>query len=349
MENRIKKKEEFFNKVSLLGTGIIGSLFGLVIILMSKEFKDFESTLIMIGQTIISISFSSLLLEWFGYVNYTRKRMCEILAENDVINILDMNRKKELKSALIKNIYMYNAPNLQNEENNISTIIDNEMDNILRDYYFDEYIIYIDASIFKHNNKKYVKKKMRHTFTAKTTNMQKCLLETPVNTYINPPDNTLKGFEITAFSVNGNPQDISKWNITEEDNNKEMKDTYPKHYSLKNIIAENKKLFSFNEHIDVDFEYTTIVDIDDLVYTYQINKACKHFCIHYNAPKEYKILMEGFGFMSTGNSQRQRLVETESGCMLRFLDWILPGNGVIIVLQDSGTNKSSKVDKSKQI
>lgn len=74
MKNRIKKK---------LGTGIIGSLVGLVIILLSKEFKDFASTLIMIGQTIISISFSSLLLEWFGYVNYTRKRMCEILAENE--------------------------------------------------------------------------------------------------------------------------------------------------------------------------------------------------------------------------------------------------------------------------
>lgn len=82
---------------------------------------------------------------------------------------------------------------------------------------------------------------MRHTFTAKTTNMKKCLLETPVDTYINPPDNTLKGFEITAFSVNGNPQDISKWNVTEEDNKKEMKDT------------------SFKEHISVNFEYTTLV------------------------------------------------------------------------------------------
>lgn len=46
--------------------------------------------------------------------------MCEILIEDEVINVLDLNRKKELKSALIKNIYMNNAPQLQDEENNLN-------------------------------------------------------------------------------------------------------------------------------------------------------------------------------------------------------------------------------------
>lgn len=135
----------FFNKISLWGVGVVGILVGIVLILISYHinFKDDVNSVIqMIGQTVISISVSSLLLEWFGYVNYTQKRMCEILAEDEVINILDMKRKRELKSALIKNIYM---PNANFEENNIATIVDDEMDKVLKGYYYDEYITYIDA------------------------------------------------------------------------------------------------------------------------------------------------------------------------------------------------------------
>lgn len=273
-------------------------------------------------------------MEWFGYVNYTRKRMCEILVEDEVIKVLDIDRKKELKSALIKNIYMDNAPSLQNEENNIVDIIDKEMDNILRDNYYDEYIIYIDASIFSQNNKNYLQKKFRHTFKAKTINKKKCILRSPINTYLKPPTESIKPFELTSLKINNKPIDIKGFNLIEMDNQEEMKNIYPKHYTFDDIINQNTDLFSFEDEIDVDFEYTTIVDLDDLLYTYQITKPCKHFCIHYNAPKQFKILTEGFGFMSTGNSQRQRCVETENGSMLRFLNWILPGNGVTISLQN---------------
>lgn len=343
MFGRGKKKinqEQILNKLLILSTAALGVTFGIVFMLISNlEFiKDIESLDVLLntlGQVLITVSIGSLLMEWFGYVNYTRKRMCEILAEDEVIKVLDLQRKKELKSALIKNIYMYNAPKLQNEEHNISTIIDEEMDNILCDYYFEEYIIYIDVSIDEINGKKYIKKKMRHTFTAKTINNQETILLSPISTYLKPPkEDAVEAFKLEKFIINGEYQDVKNWQIKTEDNIKKMPKTYTKRYSLDNIIDDNKNLFSFSEKIDVDFEFTTNVDIDDLVYTYHVRKACKHFCIHYNAPKEYKILMDGFGFMSTGNSQRQRVIETETGCMLRFLDWILPGNGVMIVLQN---------------
>ena len=329
----MKKNERFFNKFGLYAISIIGVILGITLIAFSKNVPDVENTLNTIGQLMITVSLGSLFMEWFGYVNYTRKRMCEILVEDEVIKVLDINRKMELKSALIKNIYMYNAPMLQNEENNISTIIDNEMDNILRDYYFEEYIIYIDVAVIEYEGKKFIRKKFRHTFTAKTVNKDKTILESPINTFLEPPSDHLEVFELDKFIINGEKQDVSDWQVTVEENRDTMQQSYSKHYSFDNIIEQNKKKFTFHDKIDIDFEYHIYVAIDDIVYTYQIRKACKHFCIHYNAPMEYKILMEGFGFMSTGNSQRQRVVETETGCMLRFLDWILPGNGAIIVLQ----------------
>ena len=271
------KKEMFFNKISLWGVGVVGILVGIVLILISYHinFKDDVNSVIqMIGQTVISISVSSLLLEWFGYVNYTQKRMCEILAEDEVINILDMKRKRELKSALIKNIYM---PNANFEENNIATIVDDEMDKVLKGYYYDEYITYIDA--YKQN--------------------------IGDNTYIQ----------------------------TSGTNEGDLKSTYPNSYSLDKNNNNFKKYMTFKDSIYVDMEYSTLVDMTDLMYSHQIDKACKHYCMHFNVkPNEFDITVLGFGFMSLGNTKRQRCVETNNGYMLRFLDWILPGDGVCVML-----------------
>ena len=122
-----RKKEEIFNKISLFAFSIIGCLAGILLIVIAPKIQllsNHKSTVETIGQTIISISFSSLLLEWFGYVNYTRKRMCEILAEDEVIKVLDLKRKKELKSALIQDIYM---PGKHIDENTIVKIIKFEL------------------------------------------------------------------------------------------------------------------------------------------------------------------------------------------------------------------------------
>lgn len=328
-----EQAEMFFNKFSLIISSLFICLVGILVITFSTRFGKYEDVAVTVAQLLISVSVGSMLLEWFGFVNYTRKRMSEILIGDEVLKVLNMKSKRELKSLLLKNIYMYNAPKLQNEENNILMIIDRELDNILKDYYFEEYIIYTDVSILEQNGKKYIKKYFRHTFKAKSINRKRCLLRTPINTYLKPPQEDLKAFELKSFKINGRQIDIKDWDVCEKNNDNEMKNIYPKHYTFEEIINKNKSLFSFKNEMDADFEYITLVETDDLVYTYQVSSPCKHFCIHFNAPKEFKILMEGFGFMSTGNSQRQRCVETENGCMIRFLDWILPGNGVTAVLQ----------------
>lgn len=336
MEKKKKNAEKKFNTQNIVLSALCGCLVGFVLILCADKTeaiaKGMPTVLNGFGSLLISISSGSLLLEWFGYVNYTRKRMCEVLCEDEVIKVLDLERKKELKSALIKNIYMSNAPELQNEENNISTIMDNEMDNILQEYYFEEYIIYVDLSVIEHEGKKYFKKKMRHTLTAKTVNKQNSVLNTLISAYLKPCEG-IDPLKIQKFTVNNKEIDCKSWKLTDEDNRDELKDTYTKKYTMNEIIENNRSVFEFIDKIDVDFEYTTIVEIDDNVYSYQIQHACKHFCIHINVPQEYKIIMEGFGFMSLGNSKRQRLIETENGCMLRFLDWILPGNGIMAVFQ----------------
>lgn len=332
------KKEMFFNKISLWGVGVVGILVGIVLILISYHinFKDDVNSIIqMIGQTVISISVSSLLLEWFGYVNYTQKRMCEILAEDEVINILDMKRKRELKSALIKNIYM---PNANFEENNIATIVDDEMDKVLKGYYYDEYITYIDAYKQNIGDNTYIQKDIRVTFTAKSVKGDKCIIERLLSTYLknikDQNDKSINPVILKKLVVNGNDiTDEFKNSLTSGTNEGDLKSTYPNSYSLDKNNNNFKKYMTFKDSIYVDMEYSTLVDMTDLMYSHQIDKACKHYCMHFNVkPNEFDITVLGFGFMSLGNTKRQRCVETNNGYMLRFLDWILPGDGVCVML-----------------
>lgn len=325
--------EKIFNKLSLFGVSFCGALIGIIIIILAPKVRDYQEILETIGQTITSISLSSILIEWFGYVNYTRNRLSEILVEDEVLSVLDMKRKRELKSALIRNIYM---PNQSLEENNIATIVDDEMDKILKEYYYEEYILYIDAYIKEIDGNKYLKKDIRITFTAKSVSGKKCTLEKLLNAYLEPPSNGIEPVHIKKLLINDkNCLEYVQSTLPSKNNDDELRKVYSKIYHLDKSNKRLKGKLVFKDSIDVDMEYSTVVNLDDIIYSNQIDRACKHYCIHFNVkPDEYDIIMEGFGFMSLGNSKRQRMIKTNNGYMLRFLDWILPGDGVIVILKE---------------
>lgn len=333
-----RKKEEIFNKISLFAFSIIGCLAGILLIVIAPKIQllsNHKSTVKTIGQTIISISFSSLLLEWFGYVNYTRKRMCEILAEDEVIKVLDLKRKKELKSALIQDIYM---PGKHIDENTIVNVIDKELDNILSDYYYEEFIYYIDCTKIEKNNTAYIQKDIRITFTAKTLKKKKVIFDSLISTYLEPIDidEELKPLKLRKLIIN-NADYTKKFKdeISNKENSANLKDIYSRYYCLDKSNKELAKIMTFKDRIYVDMEYSTIVNIDDLVFSHQIDRACKHYCIHFNADNnDFDLLIEGFGFMSLGKHDKERIVKTNNGYMLRFLNWILPGDGAIVVLKN---------------
>lgn len=338
-ETKLNKYANYLTATCILLLGLFLAFFPIYInpesILFG--FKDIMSTC---GQILVAFAAGSLLLEWFGYVNYTRKRMCEILSDNEVLNVLNTKRKRELKSAILHNLYM---PNKTLEENNIATIVDNEMDTVLKGYYYEEFISYVDASIiFSDNKEKLIKKDIRITFNAKSVKGEKCVLDSLISTYLDPiKDKDIKPLTLKKLMINDtNMTDTFKDKIVDKANEGDLKDTYTRRYRLDKDIDGFKEAMTFTDNIFIDMEYTTIVKIDDLVYSHQIDKACKHFCLHFNVnPDEFDLMVQGFGFMSLGRGQRQRTIRTKSGYMLRFLDWILPGDGAIIVLREKEKNE----------
>ena len=326
-----KNTEKSFNRTIIIAYAVIGCLIGVIFIFLSYYCDRMENILGKFtnvfsgfGSLIISISSGSLLLELFGYVNYTRKRMCEILCEDDVLNVLTVPRKKELKTALLNNLYM---PNKDLGDNNIVQVIDNEMDNILKDYYFKEYIMYVDISIIEIAGIKYIKKEIKKTYEAETINNQECVIDNLLKIQISP----VNGIEPVKLDyLNINNKEITGMNLQEENNYNEISNHYDSVYYIDTQkIQENLK---FSEKISIDLKYTTITEITDKIFSNQIDKPCKHYCIHFNYDSSLELDIVGFCFMTNNDKSKKRIVKTKNGHMLRFLTWILPGDGVMAVI-----------------
>ncbi len=317
--------EKILNRAIIIASAAIGCLSGFVCILISKYFQELHDVINNLGSLLISISSGSLLLELFGYVNYTRKRMCEVLCEDDVLEVLTTHRKKELKTALLNNLYM---PNKKLGENNIVQVIDNEMDNILKDFYYKEYIMYVDICIVEINGKKYIKKEIKKTYTAETINNQDCSIKNLLEIQITPVDIDVETVKLNYLYINN--ELIPEAKLLDKSNIDEIENHYDKLYFVDMDTVKDK--LKFNTSVSIDIKYTTMTEITDKVFSHQIEKPCKHYCIHFNYDSNIELDIVGFGFMTAGSKNKKRVVKTQHGHMLRFLTWILPGDGVMAVI-----------------
>lgn len=257
---RRSKKERDINFFAIISEGAFGIALGVVLLLLPVGNEKLESIVGSIGQLIISVSAGSLLLEWFGYVNYTKKRMCEILSENEVLEVLSTKRKKDLKTAILNNLYM---PNKELGENNIVSVIDSEMDNILKDYYYKEYIMYVDINVERVNGKKYIKKVIRKTFCAETINNKACEIEQILETQINPVQGE-KTVMLDSLYINGEKETgivVKTVDNTEDDGNHYDKLFYADVESIRNKLK-------FDDTISLDMTYTTYTEINDSYFAY---------------------------------------------------------------------------------
>lgn len=310
---------------------------GIVIIVLTYIFKE-EHRLISpimqtFGQILISVSATAILFEHFGYVDYAVKRLCEAFTHDEVIKSLNNEKKKEFKSKLEKDLYLRDCEDEESIE--LLNLINSDTNKILSDYFYSEYITYVDFFI---DDKKFIKKRIRRTFTAKPiVKGNKCtianLLYLRTHTLLEDNNN------LTIELLKINDKELKKDEDYDIDSILKEKegDSYNVEYLIK---IKKKKLLEFTDSLDVDITYETIVNYSDKIYAITIDKPCAHFCCHFNIDtSKYDINLKSYGFMCFGqeNKDRKREIQTFNGTMLRFLTWILPGDGVVAIVSEKGT------------
>lgn len=344
-----EKRSKRFPASSRLGRGwmrILGLLIlvlGVVCVLMAFELpvwvppertEQISDLAMTIGQTLISIAATALLFERYGYADYTTKRVCDALARDEVLNVLSPKRKEELKDLLFEDIYLGHQPSA--DPLSLVDQLDQDIDRLLENYYYEEYYTSCDISIVETmDHQKLFYKQIHRNFTAHPirTNCE-CMLERLYRVRIS-------GLGEDTRDLNGNPLSavqIKKLVIRGKDL-KEGKD-----YQLKveplpddsspymNIytIELNSEWKTFSDELRVEMVYETYVPYSDPYYSVTVDRPCKYFSCNFSFSTDtHDLHVKGYGFMSTGDTLRKHQIKMQNGVTVRYRSWILPGDGAV--------------------
>lgn len=97
-----------------------------------------------LGNILISLGVGTIILEFFGFVDYIRERMVEVLSSDEYVLSLPYERMKRIKNLLEQKLYF---PNIKIRENSLFDIVQEEILPLLKDCYFEEYTATIECSL----------------------------------------------------------------------------------------------------------------------------------------------------------------------------------------------------------
>lgn len=279
--------------------------------------------------TLLSIGACSLLLEFVGNVEYTKKKLIDVITTDEFIEVLSDKRKRELRSKLIRSIHAVKNPDILLDDNNITTIMDKDVSDILDDYYYEE----LRYTIIVAKEKDHIEKKIHIGFKARTLSGEKILAPIINVSFDKEADKNFKPIEIIKMRIN--EKEIKGSDIMQsfKSNEESEKTLLEYRYSLKDYISENESLFTFDNTIEGELLLITRVPLCDNVYSVRVPKACKKFEMHISS-KHYNFEPHCFGFKSVAGDLRETINNMKNMLNLWFEDWILPGEGVVINLRD---------------
>ena len=303
---------------------------------MHKIFFDYIKPLVTnIANSAIILGTGTLLIDLFGYLSYFRKRLSEVFTEQQIVDILNDDYKKELMVRLLKSIY---KPNTDDSEKLIS-LFDGRLNAIMDTYYYSSYSFFCDCSIINFGDVKCFEKKIEKVVTYKEVNNQNTneievilrLLCPCINT---SSDESIQYFDDISVVVEGKKlkcgRDTDKCaegefdviihsDVIDDDVTGKQKTLYTCKFSKK---------YEIKNELHIELKYKTIVPIDDREYTVHMDHLCKNMrCkFSYNID-EMDVGVKGFNF-STDPKTGFKDVNHKGLCEIESQDWVLPGEGV---------------------
>lgn len=334
------EKRRFYEKYTLLLPGVIS-------ILVACLFFSWEiDIMIQIADTqnidleikkniynniaIVTMTFGlgSIILEFYGFVDYMRRRIKDVIIEEDYLKMLSDTKRKEIKRKLEKLILFPNVKEISKDS--LYHVIERDITDILKDYYYKEFIISVNCTYEEDHLKKTFFKNI--TFAHIDPNK-----EIKLDHFINScftlfSDEKKKIFELKKCIFDGENV-MDKIDVEYEDI-KNDSNLDGKIYK-KRVIVKSKsgELLKFKNKATLEMEYDTFVPKEDNNFTSRVNKPCQHYCVHFNYnEEEATVNWEGFGFMEQGKRHRLLTRKERNGITIRFKDWILPGDGSVFMI-----------------
>lgn len=282
-----------------------------------------------VAKVLVTISIGSCLLEWFGFVEYIRRRIRDVIIKDDYISSLTKEKKIALKSKLEQDIYY---PDSNSDKDSLIYVVQNEIYPLLNDYYYDEYVTHVICLIEGNKLKKRIK---RRIVLLKDTSEE---IKIPVKSFFSP---ALKSEtkEDAEKCVTLKTMTVARGDCPARD----VKDKYkiiwnevssPDEYKFSYCLSGDD-LTLRDEALIVEIEILTEVDTDDFVYIQRVNRPCRDFTIHFHYDNsKCAIDVNAFGFMTEQHNNKTVYSNLENCFVIRFTDWLLPGDGVCFYINE---------------
>ena len=285
---------------------------------------------------IIGIGISTLVLDFFGYIKYTRERLKEIMIDKRYIETLSEDEKKNIIDICERSLYFKNGSYY---ENSLFSNIKELIIPLIEENYYKQYKVHIDCYIDEETG--VIWKKIHKIMDIECVN-ENTKFKIPFSTYLTAGDVIQRDnmYKLNECLLDGKDitNDVKKSIQCKESDDCEetenVKFTVDYEFDLKKGLNR------------IELRTETRVEIEDNTYTHTITIPCKRYSANFSLHNNnYEVW--GFAFAFDDEKHKKDLDKViyrdkyDDCYKIRFENWTLPGDGVVFVMN----KKSDKKDK----
>lgn len=287
-----------------------------------------STVLTTITSIIVGIGISTLVLDFFGYIKYTKDRIKEVMVDKEYIKTLSDDEKRMMIGKAEESLYFKNG---QVVDTSLYANIKERLIPLIDMSCITQYAVQVDC--YPDEKSKTIKKQI-HKVIEIICHKENDIFEMPFSTYCFsiPGIDSMLLYNIDLCKFNGcdltedAKSKIKMYDVNDEAGNTDVK------FVLKYDLKLNK-----GKNI-IEIRTTTIVPISDNTYEHTITMPCKRYNINFSVHnKDYEVLGYAFAWDSfNGVDNLNRVIYKylyDGSFRISFENWTLPGNGCVFVIK----------------
>lgn len=298
----------------------------------NETIKAFCGTIITalnsVCSIIIGIGISTLVLDFFSYVKYTRNRIKEIMIDKKYIETLSSDEKRKMIESAEHSLYFRNGEVI---DNSLYANIKELIIPLIEENYFKQYKVHVDCYVNEEEGT--IIKKVHKIMDIMRIGKENFRIPFSTYMYKIPGKDNKELYKITKCICDGEDltatisEKIKHDNVNVGDEEEDME--------IKFNVDHDFKLKMGLNRIEVCTE--TIVPIRDNVYAHTLAIPCQRYSSNYSVHSaDYEVMGYGFAFDDQKHKDKiERVIYKDKydDCFkIRFENWTLPGDGVVFMI-----------------
>ncbi|MEQ3315302.1 hypothetical protein [Enterocloster clostridioformis] len=286
---------------------------------------------------VIGIGISTLVLDFFSYIRYTRNRIKEIMLDKNYIETLSDKEKRRMIESAEQSLYFKNG---EFADNSLYANIKELIIPLIEENYYKQYKVHVDCYVDE--NRGVITKRVHKIMDIMCISDKKDF-KIPFSTYLLRQEGFSERdlYKINEFIFDGN-------NITEDIAEHIVNNTVDNEEDIEDIRFTVDYSFKLKKGLNrIEIKTETVVPIADNTYSHTITIPCRRYSINFTVHNEnYDVL--GFAFAFDDEEHKDDISKIiyrdkyDECFKIRFEDWTLPGDGVVFVIN----KKDDKIKKA---